>query len=118
MFGAGLPVAVAAKVTLEEQAPWAALTVMLPGQEIVGATFTTVVAVAVSSRLSGSGRVEETTAVLSMVPDTPLLTFTTSVKLAVLPEATLLFVHTTLPVPPTDGAARRVQPDGVEAETN
>src|SRR6266478_6021514 len=112
MVGAGLPVAVAAKVTLEEHAPWAALTVMLPGQVMAGAALTAVTATAVSSRLSGSGVAEETAAMLLIVPEAPLLTFTASVKAEVtLAAMPLWFVQVTFLVPPTDGDVKSVQPD-------
>src|SRR4051812_524421 len=76
-----------------------------------------VVAKAVSSRLIGSARVEDTTAVLLIVPLAPLLTFTTRLKPAALLTATMLLVQTIFPVPPTDGELRSVQPAGVLAET-
>src|SRR6266498_2251364 len=99
--------------------PGAVLTLRLPGHVMLNgiAEPNVVVATAVSSRLSGSARVEETTAMLVIVPLAPVFTFTVRVKEKEAPlTMSVVFVQTMFPVPPTDGVAA-VHPAGVETET-
>src|SRR3954453_7528244 len=92
------------------------------GQVIVGAIGSTVV-VAIAVLLPGVGSGIELAAVtelLIVVPCiVPALTFTTMIKVAVSPLATLAFEKTTLPVPPTAGCdVDQPVPVITEAETN